>query len=160
MRAGRPTPQLELREEEHRILSSWTRKSKCPQALALRARVVLLCAEGLSNTEVSGRLHLTLQTVGKWRQRFIEKRIEGLMDEPRTGTPKRLTEKDVDRVLELTLESTPMNARRWSTRSLAEVAGLSRASVHRIWKAFSVEPHRVEAFRMMRDSLQDKRPGA
>jgi transposase len=121
---------------------------------------VLLCAEGLSNTEVSGRLHLTLQTVGKWRQRFIEKRIEGLMDEPRTGTPKRLTEKDVDRVLELTLESTPMNARRWSTRSLAEVAGLSRASVHRIWKAFSVEPHRVEAFRMMRDSLQDKRPGA
>jgi transposase len=95
--------------------------------------------------------------VGKWRQRFIEKRLDGLLDEPRPGTPRKLSEADVDRVLGLTLESAPSNnAAHWSTRSLAEASGLSRASVHRIWRAFSVQPHRPETFKLLRESL-DKR---
>src|SRR5580692_10282188 len=153
MRIGRPTPALFLTKGERDALSAWTRQPKCPQALALRARVILLCAAGRSNTETAAELHMTLQTVGKWRQRFVEKRLDGLLDEPRPGTPKRLSEADVDRVLGLTLESTPTRAAHWSTRSLAEASGLSRASVHRIWRAFSLQPHRAESFRLLRDSL-------
>ena len=84
----------------------------------------------------------------------VEKRLDGLLDEPRPGTPRKLSEADVDRVLGLTLESAPSNAAHWSTRSLAKAAGLSRASVHRIWRAFSLQPHRVETFKLLRDSLQ------
>jgi transposase len=153
MKAGRPTLLLELTKAERESLVHWTRQPKCPQALALRARVVLLCADGLSNTETAAALHITVQTVGKWRHRFVEKRLDGLLDEPRPGTPRKLSEADVDRVLGLTLESTPEKAERWSTRSLAEVSGLSRASVHRIWRAFSLQPHRTEAFRLIRESL-------
>jgi len=138
---------------EREALRTWTRQPKCPQALALRARVILLCADGLSNTEAAAELHVSLQTVGKWRHRFVDKRLDGLLDEPRPGTPRKLSEADVDRVLGLTLESTPANTTRWSTRSLAEVSGLSRASVHRIWRAFSLQPHRAEAFRLLRESL-------
>jgi transposase len=156
MKAGRPTPALQLTEDERNTLRAWTRQPKCPQALAMRARLILLCADGLSNTETAAALHITLQTVGKWRQRFIEKRLEGLLDEPRPGTPKKLSDADVTRVLELTLVSSPVKAERWSTRSLAEVSGLSRASIHRIWRAFSVQPHRTEAFKLLRDSLSDK----
>ena len=157
MKLGRPKPALLLTKGEHDALRAWTRQPKCPQALALRARVILLCAAGLSNTETAAELHLTIQTVGKWRQRFIEKRLDGLLDEPRPGTPRKLSEADVDRVLGLTLESTPSNnAAHWSTRSLAEASGLSRASVHRIWRAFSVQPHRPETFKLLRESL-DKR---
>jgi transposase len=153
MKAGRPTPLLELTKTEQETLVHWTRQPKCPQALALRARLVLLCADGLSNTETAAALRVTVQTVGKWRHRFVEKRLDGLLDEPRPGTPRKLSEADVDRVLGLTLESTPGKAERWSTRSLAEVSGLSRASVHRIWRAFSLQPHRTEAFRLIRESL-------
>jgi transposase len=153
MKAGRPTPALLLTQDEREALKAWTRQPKCPQALALRARVVLLCADGLSNTDAAAELHITIQTVGKWRQRFIEKRLEGLLDEPRPGTPRRLSQADVDRVLGLTLESAPTNAAHWSTRTLAEASGLSRASVHRIWRAFSLQPHREEAFKLLRDSL-------
>src|SRR5579862_1423509 len=142
MKPGRPTPELVLTEAEQKTLQAWTRQPKCPQALALRARVILLCAAGRSNTETAAELHITIQTVGKWRQRFVEKRLEGLLDEPRPGTPRKLSEADVDRVLGLTLESTPSHAAHWSTRSLAEASGLSRASVHRIWRAFSLQPHR------------------
>ena len=153
MRTGRPTPALYLTKGERDALQAWTRQSKCPQALALRARVILLCADGYSNTRTAAELHITIQTVGKWRQRFIEKRLDGLLDEPRPGTPKRLSEADVDRVLGLTLDSTPSRAAHWSTRSLAEASGLSRASVHRIWRAFSLQPHRAETFRLLRESL-------
>jgi transposase len=99
--------------------------------------------------------------VGKWRQRFVEKRLDGLLDEPRSGTPRRLSDADVDRVLGLTLEAPPTRAAHWSTRSLAEAAGLSRSSVHRIWRAFSLQPHRTEALRLLRDSLHiDKGPSS
>jgi transposase len=154
MRLGRPKPALLLTKGERDALRAWTRQPKCPQALALRARVILLCAAGRSNTETAAELHLTIQTVGKWRQRFIEKRLDGLLDEPRPGTPRKLSEADVDRVLVLTLESAPSHAAHWSTRSLAEASGLSRASVHRIWRAFSLQPHRLETFKLLRDSLQ------
>ena len=153
MKLGRPTPQLFLTKGERDALEAWTRQPKCPQALALRARVILLCAGGRSNTEEAAELHITIQTAGKWRQRFVEKRLDGLLDEPRPGTPRKLTEADVDRVLGLTLESSPSHAANWSTRTLAEASGLSRASVHRIWRAYSLQPHRAEAFRLMRDSL-------
>jgi transposase len=133
-----------LTEEERNALQALIRRPRCPQALALRARVILLCAEGHSNTEAAAELHITIQTAGKWRQRFLEKRLDGLLDEPRPGTPRKLSEADIDRVLRLTLESAPANSRHWSTRSLAAATGLSRASIHRIWRAFSVHPHRRE----------------
>ncbi len=98
-------------------------------------------------------LHITIQTVGKWRQRFLCKRLDGLLDEPRPGTPRRLSQADVDRVLGLTLESRPSKSSHWSTRTLAQASGLSRASVHRIWRAFSLQPHRAEAFKLLQDSL-------
>lgn len=158
MRIGRPTPPLLLKKVEREALEAWTRQENVSQSLAQRARVILMCATGRTNTEVAAALGLTTQTVGKWRQRFIEKRLDGLLDEPRPGTPRKLTEADVDRVLTLTLESTPEHAERWSTRSLAEVAGLSRASVHRIWRAFSVQPNRAETFRLLKASILDKRP--
>jgi transposase len=144
MRQGRRTRPLQLTEAELNALQSLIRRSRCPQALALRARVILLCAEGHSNTETAAELHITVQTVGKWRQRFLDRRMEGLLDEPRSGTPRKLSDADVDRVLRLTLESAPANSGQWSTRSLAAAAGLSRASVHRIWRAFSLHPHRGE----------------
>lgn len=156
MKLGRPTPALILTKGERAALQAWTRQPKCPQALALRARVILLCAAGSSNTETAAELHVTIQTVGKWRQRFIEKRLDGLLDEPRPGTPRRLSEADVDRVLALTLESTPSHGAHWSTRSLAEASGLSRASVHRIWRAFSLQPRREETFKLLKDALVGK----
>lgn len=153
MKAGRPIPSLLLSDNERDALQAWTRQSRCPQALALRARLILLCAAGRSNTEVAAELHITVQTVGKWRQRFIDKRLDGLLDEHRPGTPRKLSAADVDRVLGLTLDSVPAHAVHWSTRTLAEASGLSRASVHRIWRAFSLQPHRAKTFRLLRDSL-------
>ncbi len=156
MNLGRPKPALFLTKGERDALRAWTRQPKCPQALALRARVILLCAGGSSNTETAAELRVTIQTVGKWRQRFIEKRLDGLLDEPRPGTPRKLSEADVDRVLGLTGNRCPANAAHWSTCfSLAEAAtDRAAASVHRIWRAFSLQPHRVETFKLLRDSLQ------
>jgi transposase len=153
VRPGRPTPALLLTKAERDALQAWTRQPKCPQVLALRARVILLCANGRSNTETAAELRITLQTVGKWRQRFIDKRLDGLLDEPRSGTPRRLSEADVERVLGLTLESTPSHGDYWSTRSLAEASGISRASVHRIWRAFSLQPRRLEALKLLKNSI-------
>lgn len=144
MRQGRRTPPLLLTEEERNALQSLIRRPTCPQALALRARVILLCAQGHSNTETAAELHITIQTAGKWRQRFLEKRMDGLLDGPRPGTPRKLSEADIDRVLRLTREAAPGNSGHWSTRSLAAATGLSRASIHRIWRAFSLQPHRRE----------------
>jgi transposase len=123
------------------MLQGWTRQPKCAQALALRARIILLCAGGRSNTEAANELRVTQQTVGKWRQRFLEKRLDGLLDEPRSGTSRKLSDAQVERVLTLTQQSAPIGTH-WSTRSLAEVSGLSRASVHRIWRAFNISGRR------------------
>lgn len=153
MRTGRPTPALLVTHEERETLQNWSRRPKSAQALALRARMILHCAAGRSNTEVAAELRITKQTVGKWRQRFLDKRLDGLLDEPRPGTPRKLSDGDVERVLALTLESAPRNATHWSTRSLAEASGLSRASVHRIWRAFALQPHRSETFKLSKDPL-------
>jgi transposase len=153
MRKGRPTATLTLTADERETLLRWTRRPKTNQALALRARIVLGCASGKTNTEVANRLGTTKQTVGKWRKRFLNKRLDGLLDEPRPGTPRRLSDAEVERVLTMTLESTPKNATHWSTRSLAASSGLSRSSVHRIWRAFALAPHRSETFKLSKDPL-------
>ncbi len=136
MRTGRPPAPLELDSCERESLERWVRRRTSAQALAQRSRAILLAAAGHSNTEIAARLGWTKQTVGKWRKRFLAKRLDGLLDEPRSGTPRRLSDAEIERVLTLTLESKPPDATRWSTRSLAAVCGLSRSSVQRIWKAF------------------------
>jgi len=153
MRTGRPTPALVLTEGERETLERWARRPKSAQALAHRARMILACAEGLNNTQVGRRLHMTMQTVGKWRSRFVQKRLDGLLDEPRPGTSQRLTDKEVEQVVSMTLESTPKDATHWSTRSMAQACGLSHMSVQRIWRAFALAPHRTETFKLFKDPL-------
>jgi transposase len=153
MRRGRQLVPLKITTEEQESLERWTRRPKTGQALAQRARIILESATGKSNTEVARRLRITNQMVGKWRTRFLEKRLDGLLDEPRPGTPRRLSDVEVERVLTMTLESTPKNATHWSTRSLAAACGLSRSSVHRVWQAFALAPHRNETFKLSRDPL-------
>ena len=153
MRRGRQLAPLSVTSEEREALERWTKRPKTGQALAQRARIVLESATGKSNTEVARRLRITNQMVGKWRTRFLEKRLDGLLDEPRPGTPRRLSDVEVERVLTMTLESTPKNATHWSTRSLAAACGLSRSSVHRVWQAFALAPHRSETFKLSRDPL-------
>src|SRR5260370_691276 len=153
MRIGRPIPPLSLTDDERETLKQWARRPKTGQALAQRARIILACAEGKTNTTVAARLRLTKQMVGKWRTRFLNKRLDGLLDEPRPGTPRRLSDVEVERVLTMTLESTPKNATHWSTRSLAATCGLSRSSIHRVWRAFALAPHRSESFKLSKDPL-------
>jgi transposase len=153
MRRGRPIAPLMLTQEEQATLERWARRPKSAQALAQRARVILACADGSSNTVVAGRLKLTMQTVGKWRSRFVNKRLDGLLDEPRPGTPLRLSDTEVERVLAMTLESTPKDATHWSTRSMAQACGLSHTTVRRIWNAFALAPHRSETFKLSKDPL-------
>src|SRR5271167_1024058 len=153
MSLGRPLAPLELSQPEREQLLEWTRRPKTAQALALRARIVLLSAQGRSNTEIARRLHISLPTAGKWRQRFLDQRLDGLLDEPRPGTPRRLSDAEVERVLARTLETQPQAATHWSTRSLAQATGLSQSSISRIWRAFSLQPHRSQSFKLSRDPL-------
>jgi transposase len=153
MRTGRPIPELNLTEAERETLQNWARRPKSAQALALRARMVLRCAEGTTNTEVARQVQVRSQTVGKWRQRFVDRGLDGLLDEPRPGTPRKVSDADVERALTMTLESTPKDATHWSTRSLAKQTGLSRSTVGRIWRAFSLQPHRSETFKLSKDPL-------
>jgi len=153
MRMGRPIPELKITLEQRETLEQWSRRPKTAQALAQRARIILACAKGQSNTDVARQFRVTKQMVGKWRSRFVEKGVNGLLDEPRPGTPKRLSDADVERVLAMTLESVPEDATHWSTRSMAEASGLSHMSVHRIWQAFALAPHRTETFKLSKDPL-------
>ena len=153
MRTGRPIPPLSLTDVERETLQNWARRPKSAQALALRSRMILLCAEGNTNTRVAERLRVRIQTVCKWRQRFIGRRLDGLLDEPRPGTPRKVSDAEVERVLTITLESAPRDATHWSTRSLAAESGLSRSTVSRIWRAFSLQPHRSETFKLSKDPL-------
>jgi transposase len=153
MRRGRPIPKLTLSEQEREMLQQWSRRAKSAQALALRARIILECARGRTNSQAASELRVTPQTIGKWRSRFCAKRLDGLLDEPRPGTPRRLSDADVERVLVKTLESTPKGATHWSTRSMARACGLSRSSINRIWRAFALAPHRTENFKLSKDPL-------
>ena len=150
---GRPLVSLQITAEDQDQLRPWSKRPKTAQALAMRSRIVLLSAEGNSNSRIAEMLLTTKQTVGKWRQRYVDQGLDGLLDEPRPGTSRKLSDKDVERVLTLTLESTPQAATHWSTREMARLCGLSRASVHRIWSAFSLAPHRAETFKLSKDPL-------
>jgi transposase len=119
--------------------------------LALRARIVLTAAEGLSSTEVARRLGVQVATVRKWRNRFAEHRLDGLVDEPRPGQPRKITDAQVEEVIVKTLESTPRDATHWSTRSMAREVGLTQSAVHRIWKAFALQPHRQQTWKLSKD---------
>ena len=153
MRTGRPIAPLSLTSEERETLGNWARRPKSAQALAQRSRIVLEAAAGNSNTMVAHKLGLTKQTVGKWRQRFVDQRLDGLLDEPRPGAPRKVDDAQVERVVRLTLESTPADATHWSTRAMAKRCGLSQATVGRIWRAFGLQPHRVEGFKLSKDPL-------
>lgn len=153
MRTGRPIPPLTLTEVERETLEQWGRRPKTAQALAQRARVILTCAIDKTNTAVSAEVGLSKQAVGKWRARFVERRLDGLLDEPRPGAPRQIADADVERVLTLTLETTPTDATYWSTRSMARRSGLSQSAISRIWRAFALQPHRTEGFQLSKDPL-------
>jgi transposase len=152
-RTGRPKIVLVLTDEEREQLQRWARRRKSAQALALRSRIVLACATGLSNKEVAAREKVSAPTVGKWRSRFIELRLDGLDDDPRPGRPPSITAEQVEDVVVATLESTPANATHWSRTSMAKRSGLSKSSIGRIWKAFELKPHRVDGFKVSNDPL-------
>jgi len=151
MRSGRPKAELVVSSEERVTLEQWIRRRSSAQALALRAGIVLDCASGLNNTVVARRRRVSKQMVGKWRQRFVRRRVAGLLDEPRCGAPRTVQDDKVDAVIVRTLESTPRDATHWSTRSMAESSGLSHMTIQRIWKAFGLEPHRSETFKLSTD---------
>src|SRR6202158_2384682 len=153
MASGRPLVPLTLSWEHREQLQSWSRRAKTAQALAMRSRIVLLAADGLSNTEIARRQGCSLPTAGKWRQRFLDRGLDGLLDEPRPGTPRKLSDRHVERVLTRTLESQPEAATHWSTRDMAKACGLSQSTISRIWRAFSLAPHRAETFKLSRDPL-------
>ena len=153
MRLGRPLTPFVLTTNERSTLDAWSRRRTTAQALALRARIVLQAADGQSNTVIAHRERVTRTTVGKWRGRFLEKRLDGLIDEPRPGVPRQITDADVERVITVTLESTPRDATHWSTRSLAAYTDMSQSAIARIWKAFGLQPHRTETFKLSTDPL-------
>ena len=151
MRTGRPKQPLVLSDEERAKLEQWVRRPKTAQRLALRSRIVLGCAEGLSNQAVAHQCGTSPHTVGKWRERFRTARLEGLADEPRPGAPREITDREVEEVVTRTLESPPPEATQWSTRAMAQATGLSHMAVARIWRAFGLQPHRVESFKLSKD---------
>src|SRR6476620_9531595 len=130
---GRPTKPLNVTTEERQKLSMMARRPKSSQAMAMRARIVLGCDEGLSNGAVAKKLHITGATVCKWRERFRVNRLEGLLDEPRPGAPRSITDTDVEEVVTQTLESMPDNSTHWSSRLMAKKIGLSQTAIVRIW---------------------------
>jgi transposase len=149
--AGRGLAALVLTEEERVELKSLAARRKTAQALALRARIVLACAEGGQNKAVAAALGLALGTVGKWRRRFVERRVDGLHDDPRSGAPRTIDDARIEAVIVKTLESVPANATHWSSRGMAKACGVSVSSVQRIWRAFGLQPHRMETFKLSTD---------
>jgi transposase len=152
-RAGRPKQVLVLVPADRERLERWARRPKTEQRLALRSRIVLRCAEGLDNDEVAVELRVNPKTVGKWRQRFVERGPDGLSDEPRPGVPRSVLDDKVEEVVRRTIEETPADATHWSTRSMARRSGVSPATVGRIWHAFGLKPHLVETFKISTDPL-------
>ena len=151
MAIGRPTKALNVTTEEREKLAMMARRPKSAQAMAMRARIVLGCDEGMSNRAVAEKLHITGATVCKWRERFRVNRLEGLLDEPRPGAPRSITDQQVEEVVTQTLESMPEQSTHWSTRLLAQKTGLSQTAIVRIWHAFGLQPHRVENFKFSKD---------
>lgn len=153
MRTGRPKQALTITEEERARLQSLAHRSRSQPLLARRARVVLACAEGLDNKAAAKKLRCSVGMVGKWRSRFLKARVEGLHDEPRPGSPRKISDEQVEQIIIQTLESTPRGQTHWSTRELSKVTGMSRMTISRIWRAFGLQPHRVETFKLSPDPL-------
>ena len=151
MRRGRPLAELVVTPDDRATLERWTARRKTGQGLALRSRIVLRCSTGVPNTQVARELGITNATVGKWRSRYVVKGPAGLLDEPRCGAPRRISDEQVEEVVVKTLESTPRNATHWSTRSMAAASGMSRPTVNRIWRAFGLQPHLAESFKISSD---------
>jgi transposase len=154
MSLGRPTKPLYVTaEEKQKQLLLLARRPKSSQAMARRARIVLGCDEGRSNTAVANRLHITGATVCKWRERFRVGRLEGLLDEPRPGAPRAITDAQVEAaVITRTLESMPANSAHWSSRLMAQKTGLSKTAIVRIWRAFGLQPHRARELQVLQRS--------
>jgi transposase len=152
-RTGRPKAELVLSDDEREQLVRWSRRAKSSQALALRSKIVLACAEGVDNKTVANRLGCAPATVGKWRARFVADRLDGLTDEPRPGRPPSISVEQVEDVVVATLEQTPVNATHWSRASMAKRSGLSKTTIGRIWKAFDLKPHRTDTFKLSKDPL-------
>jgi transposase len=153
MQVGRPLKPLVLSEEQRATLQSWVRRRNSAQALAQRARIVLACAQGHNNTAVADLENCSLPTVGKWRERFLARGVDGLLDEPRPGQPRKITDAKIEEVITRTLESQPKAATHWSTRAMAKASGLNQTAISRIWRAFALQPHRTESFKLSRDPL-------
>lgn len=148
---ARPKPELVLSGDERQTLTTWAKRPKSTQRLALRARIVLACADQPNNKAVAERLGVCAATVGTWRNRFVARRLEGLADEPRPGAPRTVTDADVERVVTRALETKPTHATHWSTRGMARASGLSQSTVGRIWRAFGLKPHRADTFKLSTD---------
>jgi transposase len=153
MRRGPRLAPVELTVQENNQLMEWTRRHKTSQALALRARIILACAQGVSNLKAAERLRVTKQTVGKWRSRFIERRLDGLLDEPRPGAPRTVDDAKIEQLIATTLNERPREATHWSTRLLAKKLRVSQSTVSRVWRAFGLQPHRAETFKLSTDPL-------
>jgi len=148
---GRPTPQIVLSHDERETLTRWARRQKSSQALALRCKIVLACGEGKMSKDIAAQLGINPVTVSKWRHRFAEARLEGLVDAPRVGAPRTITDDVVEAVVIDTLESAPEDATHWSTRSLAKKHGISRETVGEIWRAFGLKPWQEDSFKLSTD---------
>jgi len=153
MRTGRPKRPLILTTEEQERLQALAHRARIQPALARRARLVLACGEGADNKRVAKKLRCSLGMVGKWRARFLQARLEGLYDEPRPGAPRKISDAQVEQIVVRTLETTPRGQTHWSTRGLAQASGLSRMTISRIWRAFGLQPHRTETFKLSPDPL-------
>jgi len=143
---------VELSAAEREQLERWARRPKSAQALAQRSRIVLACAAGATNQGVAERLGVSVPTVRKWRGRFALDRLEGLLDEPRSGRPRSVTDEQVEEVIVRTLESAPPDGgTHWSTRQMAKASGLSQTTISKVWRAFGLQPHRVEHWKLSKD---------
>jgi len=150
---GPKAVRIELSDDELTELEARARRRKTSRGDAMRASIVLLAASGMTNLAIAKRLGTTRVTVSTWRMRFATKRMDGLSDEPRPGAPRKIGDDKITEVVTATLETMPATATHWSTRSMAQASGLSVSSVHRIWQAFSLQPHRSETFKLSTDPL-------
>jgi transposase len=150
---GKPAVTIALSEAERRELESLARAHKTGQAMARRARIVLAAAAGLENKAICAEVGADANTVSKWRRRFAAHRLDGLLDEPRPGTPRTIGDDAIADTIRLTLETTPPGATHWSLRSMARVVGYAPSTIHRIWRAFGLQPHRSETFKLSNDPL-------